>query len=42
MKHFSLLAFRHPWVRKTRTLITASGILLGVAAKILERLKALE
>jgi len=31
-KHFWQISFRNLWVRKTRTLITASGIMLGVAA----------
>jgi ABC-type lipoprotein release transport system permease subunit len=34
VKKLWLLAFRNLWVRKTRTLITASGILLGVAAML--------
>jgi putative ABC transport system permease protein len=34
MNRFWFLAFRNLWVRKTRTLITASGILLGVAAML--------
>lgn len=32
LKHFWQISFRNLWVRKTRTLITASGIMLGVAA----------
>lgn len=34
VNNFWLLAFRNLWVRKTRTLITASGILLGVSAML--------
>ncbi|MCL4394774.1 MAG: ABC transporter permease, partial [Chloroflexi bacterium] len=34
MNKFWILAFRNLWVRKTRTLVTASGILLGVAAML--------
>lgn len=34
MKYFWQLALRNLWVRKLRTLITASGILLGVAAML--------
>ncbi|MBI3362712.1 MAG: ABC transporter permease [Chloroflexi bacterium] len=34
MKKLWLLAFRNLWARKTRTLVTASGILLGVAAML--------
>ncbi len=34
MKNFWLISFRNLWVRKTRTLVTASGIMLGVAAML--------
>jgi len=34
MNTFWMLAFRNLWARKTRTLITASGIALGIAAML--------
>ncbi len=34
MTHFWMLAFRNLWARKTRTLVTASGIALGIAAML--------
>src|SRR5512135_1128677 len=34
MSHLWMLAFRNLGVRKTRTLITASGIALGIAAML--------